>query len=214
MSSFYRPPLKRAYRRRHPGGRADAARDAVDGPPARSPPGGLHAPLRAPDGALEALAACGREVRVYGLGAQPSASGNLRFLAVDERRFMEDLATCTAVVSTAGNQLVGEALYLGKPVLVMPERAELRAGGQRPLPRAERRRLGGARAADGRAAARVPGAGRDAARPHQHRRGCAATRGGGGDQPPRGRPAPDLAREAAPGESRQGRAVSGRVEWA
>ena len=27
-----------------------------------------------------------------------------------------------AVVSTAGNQLVGEALYLGKPVLVMPER--------------------------------------------------------------------------------------------
>jgi hypothetical protein len=34
---------------------------------------------------------------------------------------MEDLAGCDAVVSTAGNQLVGEALFLGKPMLVMPE---------------------------------------------------------------------------------------------
>ena len=69
---------------------------------------------------LEALAASGREVRVYGLGAQPRR-GNLVFREIDETRFVEDLATCDALVSTAGNQLVGEALYLGKPALVMPE---------------------------------------------------------------------------------------------
>ena len=30
-------------------------------------------------------------------------------------------ASCRAVISTAGNQLVGEAMFLGKPVLVRPE---------------------------------------------------------------------------------------------
>jgi uncharacterized protein (TIGR00661 family) len=69
---------------------------------------------------LAALGACGREVRVYGLGAR-APEGRLRYLAIDEGRFLEDLATCHALVSTAGNQLVGEALYLRKPLLVLPE---------------------------------------------------------------------------------------------
>jgi len=69
---------------------------------------------------LEALSSCGCEVRVYGLGEQ-SSTGNLRFLAVDSGRFIEDLATSRALITTAGNQLLGEALYLGKPVLAIPE---------------------------------------------------------------------------------------------
>jgi len=69
---------------------------------------------------LTALAASGRDVRVYGLGAHPQ-QGRVRFLSIDERRFLADLASCAALVSTAGNQLVGEALYLRKPLLVMPE---------------------------------------------------------------------------------------------
>lgn len=73
-----------------------------------------------PPNVLRSLAECGREVRVYGLGAQPSA-GNLRFRAIDIARFVEDLATSHALVSTAGNQLVGEALFLQKPVLALPE---------------------------------------------------------------------------------------------
>ncbi len=69
---------------------------------------------------LAALADTGRDVRVYGLGEQP-ARGNLRFFAIDERRFVEDLATSCALVTTAGNQLLGEALYLQKPILALPE---------------------------------------------------------------------------------------------
>lgn len=69
---------------------------------------------------LEALARCGLEVRVYGLGRRPSF-GCLRFYDVDIYRFVDDLATCRGLVSTAGNQLLGEALYLGKPVFAMPE---------------------------------------------------------------------------------------------
>jgi uncharacterized protein (TIGR00661 family) len=68
----------------------------------------------------DALRAIDREVRIYGLGELP-ADGNLRFHAVDESKFVSDLATCHAVISTAGNQLVGEALYLRKPFLALPE---------------------------------------------------------------------------------------------
>ena len=49
--------------------------------------------------------------------------GGVTFHAIDERRFVEDLAACRAVVAAAGNQLVGEALHLGKPMLLLPEKA-------------------------------------------------------------------------------------------
>jgi uncharacterized protein (TIGR00661 family) len=67
-----------------------------------------------------ALADCGAPVIVYGTGRSGRA-GSLEFRAPSERGFLEDLARCRAVVGTAGNQLVGEALHYGKPLLVMPE---------------------------------------------------------------------------------------------
>lgn len=74
---------------------------------------GLPRPL------AEALAALGREVRVYGLGALP-ARGRLRFLVGERGAFLEDLASCAFVLSNAGHNLVSEALCLGKPVLALP----------------------------------------------------------------------------------------------
>jgi uncharacterized protein (TIGR00661 family) len=62
----------------------------------------------------------GHPVRVYGLGAQSSVR-NVHFRAIDPARFVDDLASARALVTTAGNQLVGEALYLGKPVYAIPE---------------------------------------------------------------------------------------------
>jgi len=72
------------------------------------------------EASLDALRDCGRPVKLYGLGERPRM-GDVTFHAIDPFRFVEDLATCTGLVTTAGNQLVGEALYLGKPVLAMPE---------------------------------------------------------------------------------------------
>ena len=69
---------------------------------------------------LATLQQLGRPVHVYGLGELPP-QGNIQFYKIDEQGFIADLASCHAVVCTAGNQLVGEALYLGKPVLAMPE---------------------------------------------------------------------------------------------
>lgn len=69
---------------------------------------------------LRALENTGLEVRVYGLGERPPR-GRLSFHAISEAGFVADLAGCTALVCTAGNQLVGEALYLGKPVFALAE---------------------------------------------------------------------------------------------
>lgn len=59
-------------------------------------------------------------VRIYGTPRQ-GASGRIEFRAPGDLPFVEDLASCRALLSTAGNQLMGEALHLGKPMLVMPE---------------------------------------------------------------------------------------------
>ncbi len=74
----------------------------------------------APPRLMEALRRSGREIKIYGLGALPR-DGNLHYFEVNETGFFEDLAHCHALISNAGNQLVGEALCLRKPVLALPE---------------------------------------------------------------------------------------------
>ncbi|HJL15517.1 MAG TPA: glycosyltransferase family protein [Sandaracinaceae bacterium LLY-WYZ-13_1] len=69
---------------------------------------------------LDALARAPVPVRLYGLGERPPR-GRIRFCAIDAMRFVEDLATGAALVTTAGNQLIGEAVFLNKPILAMPE---------------------------------------------------------------------------------------------
>jgi uncharacterized protein (TIGR00661 family) len=72
-------------------------------------------------GELEScLMESGHEVLVYGTG-KTGKLGNITFLPVDPLRFVEDLASCRAVISSAGNQLIGETIWLGKPVLAIPE---------------------------------------------------------------------------------------------
>lgn len=73
------------------------------------------------DSTLDVLRAAPVEVRAYGLGDRP-AGGALVPRPISEEGFAADLASCRALVTSAGNQLVGEALHLGKPVLALPER--------------------------------------------------------------------------------------------
>ena len=72
------------------------------------------------DNLLDALRHSGRPVKIYGLGTRPPLD-KIEFREVDERNFLRDLIRCYAVVSNAGNQLVGEAIYLKKPFLALPE---------------------------------------------------------------------------------------------
>jgi uncharacterized protein (TIGR00661 family) len=72
-------------------------------------------------GILRALQGVGCPVHVYGTPRR-GRDKSLSFLPPSNLPFLEDLASCRAVISTAGNQLMGEAAFLGKPMLVMPER--------------------------------------------------------------------------------------------
>jgi uncharacterized protein (TIGR00661 family) len=69
---------------------------------------------------LEALNGAGAPVLLYGTGLSGTSS-NVSFKPPGIAPFLRDLASCRAVLSTAGNQLVGEAMALGKPLLVVPE---------------------------------------------------------------------------------------------
>ncbi|RIV27602.1 glycosyl transferase [Fibrisoma montanum] len=45
----------------------------------------------------------------------------LTYHAIDGKRFLDFMARCTAIVTTAGFESVCEALYLGKPALMIPQ---------------------------------------------------------------------------------------------
>lgn len=62
------------------------------------------------------------KVVVYGTTLR-GIDDNLDFRAPSVEGFVRDLAGCRAVLSTAGNQLIGEAIHFGKPVLALPEDA-------------------------------------------------------------------------------------------
>lgn len=120
VSAFYKPPLRKG------------CEDVVQvGPllrPAvseRTPSIGEHvlSYLRkaTPERVIEDLAQLPLRVKVYGLGARASR-GSVSFHEIDERTFLDDLSSCNAVIAAAGNQLLGESLYYGKPFLAMPEK--------------------------------------------------------------------------------------------
>jgi uncharacterized protein (TIGR00661 family) len=118
-SSFYTPPLKQGWehvRQVGPMIRPEVANiTPTEGPYVLS-----YLRANTPESTLQVLATAGCPVKVYGLGERP-ARGPLTFCPIHERRFVDDLAGCRAVVCAAGNQLLGESLFLGKPVLAIPE---------------------------------------------------------------------------------------------
>ncbi len=120
VSSFYGPPLKRAYRQIAVQVGPLLRRRVLDARPERRGHAVAYLRRSASPGLLSALADSGIPVRVYGLGERP-ASGDATFHPVTAEGFLEDLATSQALICTAGNQIVGEALHLGKPVLAIPE---------------------------------------------------------------------------------------------
>jgi uncharacterized protein (TIGR00661 family) len=74
----------------------------------------------APNSFWSTLSRCGRRIKVYG-HSTPPALPNLEYRGIADDPFVQDLATCECLITTAGNQLIGEAFSLGKPVLAIPE---------------------------------------------------------------------------------------------
>ena len=77
---------------------------------------------------LEVLRHSGVECRIYGVrrGIQEEqVEGNLRFRPFSETQFVEDLRTARGVLSNGGFTLMGEAVYLRKPMLSVPVKRQL-----------------------------------------------------------------------------------------
>jgi uncharacterized protein (TIGR00661 family) len=72
--------------------------------------------------AEQALRSLDLPVKVYG-PARKGPDGNLEFRPTANLPFLADLASCRAVLATAGNQLISEAIHFGKPLLLMPEQS-------------------------------------------------------------------------------------------
>ena len=121
VTSFYRPPLRRTrtpVQVMPPLLRDEVARR-------RGIPGDHILAYQGYDtfrAFLPLLAGTSRPVAVYGVPSADGGNGRLRFMAWDEARFLEDLASCAYVVCGGGHTLISEALHLGKPVLAFPVR--------------------------------------------------------------------------------------------
>jgi uncharacterized protein (TIGR00661 family) len=69
------------------------------------------------------LARSGRECRVYGFRRgieREEVEGNVRHRPFSEAGFVDDLRTAAGVVASAGFTLMGEAVYLHRPMLAVP----------------------------------------------------------------------------------------------
>jgi len=78
---------------------------------------GAHLYTSHVDAALQSL---GHPVVVYGAGRE-GKEGNVVHKPIDEAGFVKDLASSLAVLATGGHQLISEAIFLGKPMLIAPE---------------------------------------------------------------------------------------------
>jgi uncharacterized protein (TIGR00661 family) len=76
---------------------------------------------------LDGLRKSGRECRIYGLrrdSKEELVDANLRFKPFGEAGFIDDLRTAVGVIASAGFTLMGEAVYLGRPMLAVPVRQQ------------------------------------------------------------------------------------------
>src|SRR3954468_9365862 len=75
----------------------------------------------------EILRRSGRECRIYGLRRdlkEEVVDGNLRYRPFSEAGFIDDLRTARGVIASGGFTLMGEAVYLHRPMLAVPVRKQ------------------------------------------------------------------------------------------
>lgn len=114
-------------------------------PPIRKPKTSLHPPILRPEilaaqrrrgdhllvyqtaagneSLADTLARTGLECRIYGMRrdiCSEQVEGNLRYRPFSEAGFIDDLASARAVIAGGGFTLMGEAVYLHKPMLAVP----------------------------------------------------------------------------------------------
>jgi uncharacterized protein (TIGR00661 family) len=125
ITTFFRPPLRKDRTSLHP----PILRPEILA--ARPEPGGhllVYQTSTSNDALIEILRDAGIECRIYGLRRDLKddvVDGNLRFRPFSETRFVDDLRTARGVVASGGFTLMGEAVYLRRPMLSVPVRKQV-----------------------------------------------------------------------------------------
>ena len=120
ITSFFRPEIRKERTSIHP----PILRPEILG---ATPTEGEHILVyqtaEGHEAMIEALRASGVECRIYGVRRaiqEEEVEGNLRFRPFSEATFIEDLASARGVIASGGFTLMGEAVYLHKPMLAVP----------------------------------------------------------------------------------------------
>jgi uncharacterized protein (TIGR00661 family) len=120
ITTFFRPPVRKAHTSLYP----PILRPEILSAKARN---GDHLLVyqtsEGHDTLADTLAKTGLECRIYGMRRHLEAEvreGNLRYMPFSEAGFIDDLASCRAVIAGGGFTLMGEAVYLRKPMLAVP----------------------------------------------------------------------------------------------
>jgi uncharacterized protein (TIGR00661 family) len=130
ITTFFYPPVRKARTTLHPPILRPEILAAGDGGAggARGTTGGgqhllVYQTSTSNSSLTEALARCGRECRIYGLRrglTEDVVEGNLRYRPFSEAGFIEDLRTARGVIASGGFTLMGEAVFLRRPMLAIP----------------------------------------------------------------------------------------------
>ncbi len=120
ITSFFRAPVRRPRTTLVP---PILRPEVLNAPPARGDHWLIYQTAEGYDALLDTLRATGVECRIYGVRRglrEEVVEGNLRFRPFSEGGFVDDLASARAVIAGGGFTLLGEAVYLRKPVLAVP----------------------------------------------------------------------------------------------
>ncbi len=120
ITTFFYPPVKRSRTTLVP---PILRQSVLDAQPSNGDHLLVYQTSSSHDELLDALRETGLECRIYGMRRdidEEVVEGQLRFRPFDEERFVRDLATASGVVASAGFTLMGECVYLRKPLLAVP----------------------------------------------------------------------------------------------
>lgn len=120
ITSFFQPPIRKKNTSLFP---PILRREILDAVPTRGEHLLVYQTGEGFGAMAEALQRTGLECRIYGMRrdiTEEQVEGNLRYRPFDEQVFVNDLASSRAVIAAAGFTLMGEAVYLRKPMLSFP----------------------------------------------------------------------------------------------
>jgi uncharacterized protein (TIGR00661 family) len=120
ITTFFRPPTRKPDTSLVP---PILRPEILDAPRRRGEHLLVYQTAEGNDGLAEVLAATGVECRIYGMRRtiqEEQVEGTLRYRPFSERGFIDDLASARGVIAGGGFTLMGEAVYLHKPMLAVP----------------------------------------------------------------------------------------------